>query len=156
MDGYQRPRLGGGGGTNNGYSGYGGYDYGDTRERPTYGERDRRGNERDQDRSGYSGYGGSDYGRDARQQPPPRSQQRELAPNSEWENDQQGYYVGDRNRERSRERNDQGPRGKPKQNGVKNYGPGTRKLEGAGNSPNSIFFSFVGSNRVLSFVNSLY
>ncbi|CUS10633.1 unnamed protein product [Tuber aestivum] len=124
MDGYQRSRQGGG--INNEYSGYGGYDYSDTRERPAYEERDRRRNERDQDRSGYAGYGGSDYGRDARQQLPPRSQQREPAPNnSEWMSDQQGYYGRDVNRGG----NDQTPRGKPRQNGVKNYGPGTRRLE---------------------------
>lgn len=116
MDGQgPRPRQGGGA-TNN----YGGYDYG---ERAGYGERDRRRNDREAERpGGYGGYGGSEYGRDARQ-PPPRPQQRELAPGGTEQS-----YRGDRSQERSRERDPS--RGAPRQNGVKGYGPGTRNLEG--------------------------
>jgi exocyst complex component 4 len=106
----QRPRQVGGASNN-----YGGYDYG---ERGGYGERDRWRNDRETERSGgYAGYGGSDYGR----QPPPRSQQRELVPSGT----EQSY----RSRSRSRER-DPSSRGAPRQNGVKTYGPGSRKLEG--------------------------
>lgn len=118
----QRPRQVGGASNN-----YGGYDYG---ERGGYGERDRWRNDREAERSGgYAGYGGSDYGR----QPPPRSQQRELAPSGT----EQSY----RSRSRSRER-DPSSRSAPRQNGVKTYGPGTRKLEGE-KLLNSLFILFL-------------
>lgn len=103
----QRPRQAGGANNN-----YGGYDYG---ERGGYGDRWR--NDREAERSGgYAGYGGSDYGR----QPLQRSQQRELAPS--------GTEHSYRSRSRSRER-DPSSRSALRQNGVKNYGSGTRKLE---------------------------